>query len=151
MINTLGEFKDSAALSLGVELELQLVSLRDFDLTRGATDLLGSLDYDERFGEIKLEITESMIEISTWRGRPSMALPPTSAGYATPCAIIASVTTSGFVVVARIHSTAGRNGASALATGSPTCISATATWPSNSPYSASTSMSAAPRLTKRSG
>ena len=65
MINTLGEFKDSAALSLGVELELQLVSLRDFDLTRGATDLLGSLDYDERFGEIKLEITESMIEIST--------------------------------------------------------------------------------------
>ncbi len=64
-IKPLGEFKDSAALSLGVELELQLVSKRDFDLTRGATDLLGSLDYDERFGEIKLEITESMIEIST--------------------------------------------------------------------------------------
>ena len=61
----LGDFKDSAAFSLGVELELQLVSKRDFDLTRGATDLLGSLDYDERFGEIKLEITESMIEIST--------------------------------------------------------------------------------------
>ena len=58
-------FKDSAPLSLGVELELQLVSRRDFDLTRGATDLLGSLDYDGRFGEIKLEITESMIEIST--------------------------------------------------------------------------------------
>jgi glutamate---cysteine ligase / carboxylate-amine ligase len=64
-IKPLGDFKDSAALSLGVELELQLVSRRDFDLTRGATDLLGSLDYDERFGEIKLEITESMIEIST--------------------------------------------------------------------------------------
>ncbi len=61
----LGEFKDSAALSLGVELELQLVSRRDFDLTRAATDLIGSLDYDQRFGEIKLEITESMIEIST--------------------------------------------------------------------------------------
>lgn len=58
-------FKESAPLSLGVELELQLVSLRDFDLTRGATDLLDSLDYDGRFGEIKLEITESMIEIST--------------------------------------------------------------------------------------
>jgi hypothetical protein len=40
----LGEFKHSAALSLGVELELQLVSKRDFDLTRGATDLLGSLN-----------------------------------------------------------------------------------------------------------
>jgi len=61
----LGEFKDSAALSLGVELELQLVSRRDYDLTRGATDLLGSMDYDGRFGEIKLEITESMIEVST--------------------------------------------------------------------------------------
>lgn len=64
-LKPLGDFKHSAALSLGVELELQLVSKRDFDLTRGATDLLGSLDYDERFGEIKLEITESMIEIST--------------------------------------------------------------------------------------
>ncbi|QKV56627.1 MAG: glutamate--cysteine ligase [Dechloromonas sp.] len=42
-----------------------MVSKRDFDLTRGATDLLGSLDYDGRFGEIKLEITESMIEVST--------------------------------------------------------------------------------------
>lgn len=61
----LGEFKDSAALSLGVELELQLVSRRDFDLTRGATDLLDGLEYDGRNGEIKLEITESMIEIST--------------------------------------------------------------------------------------
>ena len=58
-------FKESAALSLGVELELQLVSHRDFDLTRGASDLICSLDYDGRFGEIKLEITESMIEIST--------------------------------------------------------------------------------------
>jgi len=45
----LENFKDSAPLSLGVELELQLVSRRDFDLTRGATDLLGSLDYDGRW------------------------------------------------------------------------------------------------------
>jgi len=61
----LGSFKESAALSLGVELELQLLSSRDFGLTRAATDLLDSLDYDGRFGEIKLEITESMIEVST--------------------------------------------------------------------------------------
>lgn len=65
MSQPLGEFTHSAALTLGVELELQLVSRRDFDLTRAATDLIGSLKYDERFGEIKLEITESMIEIST--------------------------------------------------------------------------------------
>lgn len=59
------EFKHSEPLSLGVELELQLLSQRDYDLTRGATDLLGSMNYDGRFGEIKLEITESMIEVST--------------------------------------------------------------------------------------
>lgn len=65
MSTSVMEFKHSQPLTLGVELELQLLSQRDFDLTRGATDLLGSLDYDERFGEIKLEITESMIEVST--------------------------------------------------------------------------------------
>ncbi len=61
----LGSFTQSEPLTLGVELELQLVSRRDFDLTRGATDLLGAMDYDGRFGEVKLEITESMIEVST--------------------------------------------------------------------------------------
>lgn len=59
------EFKESAALTLGVELELQLLSQRDFDLTRGATDLLSHLKYDGEFGDVKLEITESMIEVST--------------------------------------------------------------------------------------
>ena len=58
-------FKHSEALTLGVELELQLLSRRDFDLTRAATDLLGAMRYDGRYGEIKLEITESMIEVST--------------------------------------------------------------------------------------
>ncbi|MFA7292931.1 MAG: YbdK family carboxylate-amine ligase [Rhodocyclaceae bacterium] len=65
MSDSIGEFTYSAPLTLGVELELQLVSRRDFDLTRGATDLLDTLAYDGRFGEIKLEITESMIEVST--------------------------------------------------------------------------------------
>ncbi|MEF8699830.1 MAG: YbdK family carboxylate-amine ligase [Candidatus Accumulibacter sp. UW20] len=65
MSTALGEFRHSEPLTLGVELELQLLSRRDFDLTRGATDLLASLEYDGRFGDIKLEITESMIEVST--------------------------------------------------------------------------------------
>ena len=64
-IAELKQFKQSQPLTLGVELELQLVSPRDFDLTRGATDLMASMDYDSRFGEIKLEITESMIEVAT--------------------------------------------------------------------------------------
>ncbi len=59
------EFTRSEPLTLGVELELQLLTTRDFDLTRGASDLLRAMDYDGRHGDIKLEITESMIEINT--------------------------------------------------------------------------------------
>ena len=59
------EFTKSDALTLGVELELQLLSQRDYDLTRGATDLLSHLKYDRMYGDVKLEITESMIEVST--------------------------------------------------------------------------------------
>lgn len=59
------DFTHSGPLSLGVELELQLVSPRDFDLTRGATDLLASLHHDGSCGDVKLEITESMIEVNT--------------------------------------------------------------------------------------
>ncbi len=59
------EFCQSEPLTLGVELELQLLALRDYNLTRGATDLLRAVNYDGRNGDIKLEITESMIEINT--------------------------------------------------------------------------------------
>lgn len=59
------EFTKSDALTLGVELELQLLTQRDYDLTRGATDLLSHLKYDRMYGDVKLEITESMIEVST--------------------------------------------------------------------------------------
>lgn len=65
MSTGIGEFSKSDPLTLGVELELQLLSRRDYDLTRAATDLLGGIERDERFGDIKLEITESMIEVST--------------------------------------------------------------------------------------
>ncbi|MDR2614664.1 MAG: glutamate--cysteine ligase [Candidatus Accumulibacter sp.] len=59
------EFNESEPLTLGVELELQLLTMRDYDLTRGATDLLSAARHDGRHGDIKLEITESMIEINT--------------------------------------------------------------------------------------
>ena len=58
-------FSTSAALSLGVELELQLVRPRDLDLSRDAADLLGRLDKRKLPGAVKPEITESMIEINT--------------------------------------------------------------------------------------
>jgi carboxylate-amine ligase len=59
------EFKPSAFLTLGVELELQLVNTRDGDLTRGASDLLALLGKASHPGDAKPEITESMIEVST--------------------------------------------------------------------------------------
>jgi carboxylate-amine ligase len=59
------EFHQSEPLTVGVELELQLLTLRDYDLTRGASDLLHTANYDGSNGDIKLEITESMIEINT--------------------------------------------------------------------------------------
>ena len=58
-------FKPSASLTLGVELELQLLNTRDCDLTRGASDLLELMQPEGHPGEIKPEITESMIEVST--------------------------------------------------------------------------------------
>jgi glutamate---cysteine ligase / carboxylate-amine ligase len=58
-------FKPSAALSLGVELELQLVKPHDLDLARGAADLLARLDRRKLPGAVKPEITESMIELNS--------------------------------------------------------------------------------------
>ena len=59
------EFARSERLSVGVELELQLVNLRDYNLTRGASDLLAAIARRKFPGEIKPEVTESMIEIAT--------------------------------------------------------------------------------------
>ncbi|WP_044872717.1 YbdK family carboxylate-amine ligase [Pseudomonas sp. LFM046] len=58
-------FKQSDALSLGVELELQLVSLSDFDLIAASPDLLSLLERKAFPGNVTPEVTESMIEVST--------------------------------------------------------------------------------------
>jgi len=58
-------FRGSEPLTLGVELELQILNRRDFNLTRGAPDLLALAGKTPHPGEIKPEITESMVEIST--------------------------------------------------------------------------------------
>ena len=59
------QFASSKALSLGVELELQLVRPRDLDLSRDAADLLARLDKRKLPGAVKPEITESMIELNS--------------------------------------------------------------------------------------
>jgi carboxylate-amine ligase len=59
------EFKQSQLLSVGVELELQLVDRRSGDLTRAASDLIALVTRKPFPGDIKPEITESMLEVST--------------------------------------------------------------------------------------
>jgi carboxylate-amine ligase len=61
----LGKFKTSESLTLGVELELQLVSLSDFDLVNASPDMLELLGRRDFPGHVVPEITESMIEVST--------------------------------------------------------------------------------------
>lgn len=58
-------FRPSAALTLGIELELQLVRPYDLDLARGAGDLLARLDRRKLPGAVKPEVTESMIELNS--------------------------------------------------------------------------------------
>lgn len=61
----LENFKPSESLTLGVELELQLVDLSDFDLSDSAADMLHLFDLHGFPGDVKPEITQSMIEIAT--------------------------------------------------------------------------------------
>ncbi|HWI11609.1 MAG TPA: YbdK family carboxylate-amine ligase [Burkholderiaceae bacterium] len=61
----LGPFGPSQALSLGVELELQLVNTVDFDLTSSSNDLLHLLSRKPFPGTVTPEMTQSMIEIAT--------------------------------------------------------------------------------------
>jgi carboxylate-amine ligase len=61
----LDPFNSSSALTMGVELELQLVNPTDFDLSDAANDLLHLLERKPFPGDVKPEMTQSMIEVST--------------------------------------------------------------------------------------
>jgi glutamate---cysteine ligase / carboxylate-amine ligase len=58
-------FTVSEPLTMGVELELQLLDTLDYDLTPRAQDLLRELDKHPGAWDVKPEITRSMIEIGT--------------------------------------------------------------------------------------
>jgi len=58
-------FSQSAPLTMGVELELQLVSASDFDLAPASPDMLNLLRRKPFPGNVTPEITESMIEINS--------------------------------------------------------------------------------------
>ena len=59
------EFKSSAGFTMGVELELQILNSRDYNLARDARDLLELLGKTGHPGVVRPEITESMIEVNT--------------------------------------------------------------------------------------
>ncbi|MEW6371307.1 MAG: YbdK family carboxylate-amine ligase [Pseudomonadota bacterium] len=61
----LERFAQSQTLTMGVELELQLVSLSDFDLVAASPDMLELLGRAPFPGNVTPEITESMIEINS--------------------------------------------------------------------------------------
>lgn len=58
-------FNSSQPFSMGVELELQVINTRDYNLTRGTPDLLRRLEKLALPGAVKPEIAESMIELNT--------------------------------------------------------------------------------------
>ena len=62
---SLEAFADSRDLSLGVELELQIVNTQDWDLSPQAADLMRLMQGRRIPGDVKPEITRSMIELST--------------------------------------------------------------------------------------
>ena len=62
---SLEPFEKSAALSLGVELELQLVNTHDYDLAPYAEDMLRMMAKTPLPGAVVPEMTSSMIEVST--------------------------------------------------------------------------------------
>ena len=61
----LDTFARSQPLTMGVELELQLVSLSDFDLVPASPDMLELLGREPFPGNVTPEITESMIEVNS--------------------------------------------------------------------------------------
>ena len=62
---SLGAFASSAPLTMGVELELQIVNRHDYDLVPSARDLLRLMARHQIPGAVTPEITESMIELGT--------------------------------------------------------------------------------------
>ena len=59
------DFRRSETCSVGVELELQILNSRDYDLARDAADLIGLIEKAPHPGAVKPEITESMVELNS--------------------------------------------------------------------------------------
>ncbi|MEC5216948.1 carboxylate-amine ligase [Actimicrobium sp. GrIS 1.19] len=58
-------FTESAPFTMGIELELQLVNRRNYNLATDAVDLWGLIEPRDLKEQIKLEITQGMIELNS--------------------------------------------------------------------------------------
>ncbi|HCQ07780.1 MAG TPA: glutamate--cysteine ligase, partial [Leclercia adecarboxylata] len=61
----LPDFHSSEPFTLGVELELQVVNPPGYDLSQDSSALIDAVKNDIKAGEVKHDITESMLEIAT--------------------------------------------------------------------------------------
>ena len=64
-VPTLLPFSPSAPFTMGIELELQLVNRRNYNLATDAVDLWGLIEPRSLQPQIKLEITQGMIELNS--------------------------------------------------------------------------------------
>jgi hypothetical protein len=61
----LPDFKSSEPYTLGIELELQVVNPPGYDLSQDSSALIAAVKDYIKGGEVKHDITESMLEIAT--------------------------------------------------------------------------------------
>ncbi|BBV85753.1 hypothetical protein STW0522ENT62_11990 [Enterobacter kobei] len=61
----LPDFTSSEPFTLGIELELQVVNPPGYDLSQDSSALIAAVKDDIKGGEVKHDITESMLEIAT--------------------------------------------------------------------------------------
>ncbi|MFG7477640.1 glutamate-cysteine ligase family protein, partial [Enterobacter hormaechei] len=61
----LPDFKSSEPYTLGIELELQVVNPPGYDLSQDSSALIAAVKDEIKGGEVKHDITESMLEIAT--------------------------------------------------------------------------------------
>ena len=61
----LPDLPSSEPFTLGIELELQVVNPPGYDLSQDSSALIAAVKNDIKAGEVKHDITESMLEIAT--------------------------------------------------------------------------------------
>ena len=145
---SLEAFHHSEPLTLGVELELQLVNTNDYDLAPYAEDMLRLMKKTPLPGSVVPEMTNSMIEISTGICRSSSEVLGQLSQIRDALVRSADKLNIAVVGAARTRFSNGMSGVSTTSHASRSFHSSTATCPNSSPSLASTCTLAAPAPTR---